>query len=190
MKCAKCGKRSYSEFCMQHKPRKPILSRSKPLQTSKTVSKPSKPRKKRTDRQKAKDKAWETFSYYVRIRDSLKTTGTLEYCVCITCNERGDSTPKPFNKIQAGHAVGGRGNAVLFNEELVFGQCSYCNQKPPMGLGGDYGNYAIALARKYGIDKVAELQRLRHQTKVYKTHDFLEIIEIYKKKTADLLKNC
>ncbi len=40
--CKVCNKRAYSDYCAAHKPRKPILSRSKPLQTSKTVSKPSK----------------------------------------------------------------------------------------------------------------------------------------------------
>lgn len=146
-----------------------------------------KPRKKRSDRAKAKDNAWTAFSMYIRIRDSLATTGTTDYCVCITCNERGDSEPKEFKHIQAGHAVGGRGNAVLFHEEITNGQCDYCNGQGKFGLSGDYGNYALALIKRYGLEHTQALQRLKGTTKIYKTHDFIEIEQRYKEKTRALL---
>lgn len=146
-------------------------------------------KKKSTPRAIAKDKAWKAFSYYIRIRDSLATTGTTEYCICVTCNERGDPSYKEFAHIQAGHAVGGRGNAVLFHEEIVNGQCDYCNTKPPFGLGGDYGNYAIFLVKKHGLEYAQQLQRLRHDTKVYKIHDFIELEQLYKEKVDLLLTN-
>jgi len=63
-----------------------------------------------------KKRAWKMFSTYIRTRDSLKTTGSTDKCVCITCNKR-----KEFRRIQAGHAIGGRNNSILFDEELVNG---------------------------------------------------------------------
>lgn len=188
--CKTCGKRSYNEYCMQHKPRTPIKTRSKPLQatrTSKPTSNSSKAKTKPIKRSKAKDRAWKAFSDYIRLRDCLATTGTREYGICITCSERGDSSWKPYKDLQAGHAVGGRGNAVLFHEQLVSIQCGYCNRKPPMGLGGDYGNYAIALIKRYGLEQVEEWQKLRHDTSVkYSIADLLEIEQKYKEKLLHL----
>lgn len=142
-----------------------------------------------TDRSKAKDKAWKAFSDWVRARDCLATTGTLEYCICITCNERGDSSWKPYRLIQAGHAVGGRGNAVLFHEDIVWGQCNKCNRQGYGGLNGDYGNFARALIKKFGVEHVEELQRLKGTFKKYTAQDFIEIEKKYKEKLAKLKQN-
>jgi len=185
---------------MYHKPRKPIqrsaIKSRHPVKDVRILDTPGsstetsiakKPRKKKTPRASAKDKAWAAFSTYVRTRDSLATTGTIDYCICITCNERGDSEPKEYRHIQAGHAVGGRGNAVLFHEEITNGQCDYCNGQGKFGLSGDYGNYAIALTKRYGIEHVEALQRLKGTDKVYKTHDFIEIAAKYRQKTQELL---
>jgi hypothetical protein len=183
---------------MFHKPRKPlkrspikqkpVIAVVQPTKNTTPTTRVKKPRKQRTPRQKAKDNAWSAFSYYIRIRDSLATTGTITHCVCVTCRERGDLVPKPFAKIQAGHGVGGRGNAVLFHEQIVNGQCDYCNSKPPMGLGGDYGNYVLYFVKTYGLRTAEAFQHLRHATKVYKTHDFLAIEAKYKHMVAELLK--
>jgi len=174
---------------MQHKPRTPIKPRSKPLQatrskkTHKLSTKAKKPATKPVKRSKAKERAWKAFSDWVRLRDCIATTGTREYGICITCAERGDPSWKPYKDLQAGHAVGGRGNAVLFHEQIVSIQCGYCNRKPPMGLGGDYGNYTIALIKRYGLEKVEAWQKLRHDTSVkYSIADLLEIEQKYKEK--------
>lgn len=187
-KCKKCQREGhYQSFCT-YTPKKPITRSIAAFKSkkSKTSTRPKK--KSRTPRQTAKDKAWKAFSDYIRLRDCLATTGTPDNCVCVTCNVRGDDSWKPYAKIQAGHAVGGRGNAVLFHEEIVNGQCSYCNTKPPMGLGGDYGNYMTFLVEKYGLDHAKELQKLRYNSEIkYKINDFLEIEQRYKEKKAKLL---
>lgn len=201
--CKECG--SIYHTAMYHKPRKPIKRTAIEVKPSEMFAHNKLPvfdeasggfitvftkpkRKKKTPRASAKDKAWSTFSMYIRVRDSLATTGTTDYCVCITCNERGDSDPKEFKHIQAGHAVGGRGNAVLFNEEITNGQCDYCNGQGRFGLSGDYGNYALALIKRYGLEHTEALQRLKGTTKVYKTHDFVEIEQRYKEKLAELIQ--
>lgn len=184
--CQVCDKRAYSDFCMQHKPRTPIKARSKPAGSvvkQKTHNLTSKAKTKPIKRSKAKERAWKAFSDYIRLRDCLATTGTREYGICITCAERGNPSWKPYKDLQAGHAVGGRGNAVLFHEQLVNAQCGYCNRKPPMGLGGDYGNYAIALIKRYGLEQVEQWQKLRHDTSVkYSIADLLEVEKEYKEK--------
>lgn len=186
--CEFCHEIGHSKSYCKKRPRKPIAKVSAKKKLAPTPMSAPKKRKKRSSRAIAKEKAWDAFSYYIRIRDSLATTGTIEFCVCVTCNERGISKPKEFKHIQAGHAVGGRGNAVLFHEEIVNGQCDYCNTKPPYGLGGDYGNYALFLAKKYGLEYTESLQRLKGTDKVYKVHDFIEIEQEYKAKVNELLE--
>lgn len=143
---------------------------------------------KTVSRSKAKKDAWTAFATYVRKRDCLKTTGTFTHGKCVTCMQMGIDKVIDYGHIQAGHAVGGRGNAVLFNEELVFGQCDYCNCKPPYGLGGNYAYYTLFLIDKYGRERAEELLKLKYQTKVYKLHDFIEIKAIYKQKTQELYR--
>lgn len=193
--CGFCGTLGHSKSYCPDRPRKAIpkvsakkLAKDKLVDASMSLPKmPRKKKKEKTPRQKAKDAAWDAFSRYIRIRDSLLTTGTTEYCICVTCRERGDESWKESKHIQAGHAVGGRGNAVLFHEEIVNGQCDFCNAKAPYGLGGDYGNYAIYLVRTYGFEHAEALQRLKGTDKPYKLHDFIRIEQEYKDKTKGLL---
>ena len=179
--CKICGTLGHSQFYCKKKPIKPI--KRSPIK--KTVAKK---RKQKSPRSKAKDDAWNSFSRYIRTRDSIKTTGTTTHCICVTCRERGDSEPKEYRHIQAGHAVGGRGNAVLFHEEIVNGQCDYCNSQGAFGLKGDYGNYAIYLVREYGIEHAQELQRLKGTYKKYTIQDLRDIKILYDYKYKELVK--
>ena len=202
--CKTCGSELHTAaFCrskaavnarMAKKAAKPVVKRKKKLTATQVL-------KKARDGQyitKAdekilfnyqKDKAWRAFSTYIRIRDCLATTGTTEYGVCITCSVRGDDEPKPYSMIQAGHAVGGRGNAVLFHEEIVNGQCSHCNRQGNGGLAGDYGNYMTFLVRKYGLEHADELQRLKNAYLKLTYQDLKDIEKKYLEKTERLLNN-
>lgn len=134
-----------------------------------------------------KDKAWSAFSTYIRHRDCLTTTGTFERGTCVTCVVRADYTEYPYSRIQAGHAVGGRGNAVLFHEEIVNGQHDHCNSQSHGGLSGDYGNYMTFLVRKYGLEHAESLQRLKNAYKDYTYEDLVQIEQEYKEKLEDLI---
>ena len=178
--CPHCKAVGHSGFYCPKKPIKPIKSRSKPLKAVKTVSKP---RKKSTPRKLAKDKAWAAFSIYIRTRDCLRFTGDPEQGMCVTCKAK-----KPFKELQAGHFVAGRGNAVLFNEQIVYSQCSYCNQKPPMGLGGNYAAYTLFMFDEgYTRAEIEGFLALKGTTKQYKLNDFIEIEAKYKHKLLELL---
>ena len=142
-----------------------------------------KPRKKKTLRASAKEKAWTAFSLYIRTRDCIRFTGDPEQGMCVTCKVK-----KPRKELQAGHFVGGRGNTVLFNEQIVYSQCSYCNQKPPMGLGGNYAAYTLFMFDEgYTREEIEGFLKLKGQTKQYKLNDFIEIKEKYTQKLLDLL---
>lgn len=138
---------------------------------------------KKTPRAIAKDNAWNAFSLFIRTRDCLRFTGDPEYGKCVTCNR-----PFPLKELQAGHFIDGRGNAVLFREDIVYSQCRHCNQKPPMGLGGNHVKYTLFMLEEgYTTEQIEELTNLRHQTIQYKLHDFTDIREKYRQKLADLL---
>jgi hypothetical protein len=98
------------------------LTRKTPL--TRTAFK-RKPAKAKTPHKKAKDAAWTAFSRYIRLRDAIRTTGSTEFCVCVTCGK----TKPTFGKgcIHSGHWLGGRKGKNLFSELGVNGQCAGCN---------------------------------------------------------------
>lgn len=88
-----------------------------------------------------KNTAWKWFSKYIRLRDCLNTTGNPEYSKCVTCGRI-----KPFNELHAGHGIGGRSNAILFDEEIVHAQCVSCNYHKK----GNYELYIPILIERHG----------------------------------------
>lgn len=68
-----------------------------------------------------KKKAWTLLSEYVRRKDADEG-GTTQ---CFTC---GKYIHWKY-EAQAGHAIGGRRNAVLFDLEIIRPQCFACNAK-------------------------------------------------------------
>lgn len=130
---------------------------------------------------KAKKAAWQQFSLYIRLRDSLKTVGNTQQCACITC---GNIYPTQGRScIQAGHFIPGRKNAVLFHEDLVHGQCHICN----MWRKGDWVTYERVMVAQYGREKVEEFKLLADATVKYSVSELQAIEATYKAKVADLL---
>lgn len=146
-----------------------------------------KARKKRSDRQKAKDAAWDAFSLFVRTRDSIKTTNSTDMCKCVTCNRL---YPRiGIGCIQAGHFIPGRLNAVLFSERGVHGQCLGCNGNPPIGKGGNRIEYWLYMEREYGRQVIDELIAESKPTVQYKEFEYREIAENYQAKTEWMLRH-
>lgn len=139
--------------------------------------------KKKTERQKAKEEAWKQFSIYIRTRDCLRFSGDPTQGICVTCKRE-----YPFKQLQAGHFIQGRGNAVLFDERIVYTQCVGCNGNPPFGKGGNYVEYFRFMLDEWGLEKIDEFRNLKYDTKIYKIPDFLELRDLFKQKTEDLLK--
>lgn len=139
-------------------------------------------RSKKTPRQKAKEAAWASFSRYIRTRDCLRFSGDPELGKCVTCNRA-----YPYKQLQAGHFIQGRGNAVLFDDRIVYSQCVGCNGNPPMGKGGNYVEYFIFMEQEWGRTMIDEFRALKYQTVIYKIHDYERIAEEFREKTAMLL---
>jgi len=126
-----------------------------------------------------KKTVWTNFSKFIRLKECLETTGTLNFGKCCTCN-----SVLSFNKLQAGHFVPGRSNAVLFHEDIVHLQCISCNHHK----SGNLTEYVEYMHRRYGIEKTSYLRGLRYQKVKYSEFDFYLLNEEFKKKIK-LLEN-
>lgn len=136
-------------------------------------------KRKSTPIKLAKNKAWRQFSIYIRTRDCLKYTGDPTEGMCVTCKEW-----FPFKELQAGHFVGGRTNALLFDEEIVHTQCARCN----LYLKGNYQAYTLFMLKKHSEEEIEEFLSRKFRTLKLTRQDFLDIADKYKEKTAELLK--
>lgn len=131
---------------------------------------------------KAKKKADTAFSIYIRTRDAIKTTGTLETLICVTCDK-----PYPaFKKgcAQAGHFIPGRHSAVLYDERNAHGQCYMCNIR----LKGNPIKYFRYMQKTYGDPVIEELEVLDATNPHYKAFQYLEIEEKFKILTQVLIQ--
>ena len=132
----------------------------------------------------AKKKAWAAFSKYIRVRDCLRTTNSPNMGRCISCD-----ILLPIEKTQAGHLVGGRTNAILFDERGVFLQCYACN----MYKQGNTKGYINSLRKLIGFDETEklweELHRLKNEARQFKAHELSDIEKKYKEKTKKLLES-
>jgi hypothetical protein len=123
-------------------------------------------------------KAWKAFARFIKARDARKDG----FGVCCTCNAilRWDDPT-----YQAGHFIGGRGNAVLFQEEGVHGQCARCNK---WGSGEQF-LYGLFMKRKYNLTD-DHLEQMRNDAKKpfkYCDYDYIRIAEEYNNKADALI---
>lgn len=91
---------------------------------------------------------WKLFSQFIRLRDCIKTTGTVTHGRCVSCKKI-----YLFGKLQAGHFVSGRTRAILFDERCVHIQCYRCNHK----LQGNWPPYYRFMQQEYGQEVIEEL---------------------------------
>lgn len=113
-----------------------------------------------------KKKAWVLFSQYIR-QSSADNYGV---CVCYTCGER-----QQWKEAQAGHAIPGRHNAVLYDEEIVRVQCVACN----IFRRGNYQAFITKLIKSNGIEWWENKLSDSRQTVKYTRTDIQEIIDKY-----------
>ena len=127
----------------------------------------------------AKKEAWAAFSKYIRRRDCLRFTGDPDEGMCVTCKRS-----YPFKKLQAGHFIGGRTNAVLFDERIVHSQCYGCN----VGRSGNYLEYFYFMEKELGREAVDDLViELKNKTIKYTYDDYVEKKREYEQRFKDLL---
>lgn len=81
--------------------------------------------------------------------------------------------------MQSGHAIGGRSNAVLFDEEIIRVQCVHCN----IFMRGQYPVFTAKLIRENGLEWFEKkLDDSRKIIKLYRK-DYEELIESFNLKT-------
>ncbi len=116
----------------------------------------AKKRKKRSPREILRDKAWDTFSKWIRARDGH----------CVTCGS--------LNNLQAGHRWHGK---LDFDEININAQCSGCN-KWRQGNLSKYDDYLIG---HYGIEVWNELYERKNKSGAeYRTEeDYQNLINKY-----------
>lgn len=116
--------------------------------------------KKITPLPKLKKKAQEVFNKWIRNRD--------KDCGCISCGGSVD---------HAGHYFSSGHHSILtFDEMNVNGQDIRCN----MFLHGNLIEYRKGLVRKYGVEKVEELENMEKRIKKWSRSELEEIIINYK----------
>lgn len=118
-----------------------------------------------------KDKAWKAFARYIKARYSDK----YGMCACVTCGDRYHY--QDGLHINAGHFVGGRGNSVLFDEDLVRPQCVTCN----CAGGGEQYRYAQYLVSVEGktMEQIDELLSRRNKVVKFSDQDLRDIADKY-----------
>lgn len=123
--------------------------------------------------------AWRNFSAYIRARDALATTGTLEYCKCITCGK-----VVPISQIDAGHMIGGRKNGILFDETITHGQCIACNREG----GGQYEAYKRIMIERNGVAWYESKERQKREVVELTDEALVLISKLYLQKYKELTK--
>lgn len=131
-------------------------------------------KRKKSERAKMKKLAWSAFSLY--IRKSNEVNGRI---TCYTCGKK-----YSLKQMSAGHGIGGRNNAVLFDERIVKPQDYACN----VIKSGNYGVFARKLIGEFGLKKYDEIVAGSKKVLQYKTQDFQEIYEKYTRKLEELTK--
>lgn len=120
-----------------------------------------------------KAKCWSLFSEYVR-RKHANHNGIAE---CYTSGERAH-----WKTLQCGHAIGGRHNAVLFDEDICRPQTVAEN----VFRRGNYPVFTTRLIEENGMDWwKAKLENSRRVVK-YTRSDLEALIDRYKEKLKEL----
>ncbi len=128
-----------------------------------------------------KKKVWkEVFSPYIRLDSAIETTGTKTHLVCCTCGKQYPAFG--LGCAQAGHFVPGRGNAILFDERGVHGQCYNCNIR----LKGNWPEYMRFMLDTQGKFVIDDLLRLNKTVRKFTVPELQEMYEEYKQKLIEL----
>ena len=94
-------------------------------------------------------------------------------CQCVTCG-----VVQSYKVMHACHFVGGRTMGILFEETNIHPQCRKCN----VDLVGDSERYGWYMEKRYGMDEIQRLKRLRWQVTTLTRDQLNEMRETYKRR--------
>ncbi len=98
-------------------------------------------------------------------------------CQCYTCGRW-----KLWKETQAGHGFSGRGNAILFEEDIIRPQCFGCN----CCSSGKLDIFTYKLREELGVERFEELWQLRNIQRKFTIPELMEMVEIYKQKIMEM----
>lgn len=132
--------------------------------------------KKRTKRKKTmRDKCWDAFSKYIRLRDANEY-GRIQ---CCTCPHVGH-----WKQMHAGHFMSRANESTFLHEQNVNGQCRKCNG-PESGRQYEHGLY---IDKKHGQGTSAYLYMLSKKTRSRSDLEYDELRKYYKKAYEGIAK--
>jgi len=114
------------------------------------------------------------YSKYIRLKYSKDG-----YVKCFTCDN-----VKLISEMDCGHFVGRSHKSTRYLEKNTHPQCRYCNRYRE----GEKDVYALRLQEKYGQGILEELNKEKNKIKRFTPDELLNLIEVYKKKIAQLDK--
>ena len=132
---------------------------------------------KRKSVAKLKKQAWQLCSRYIRLRDCMRTTGTLDYGNCITC-----TALIRYKEAHAGHFVRREHGATLFDETNVHLQCARCN----CFGGGETLKYRREIIKLYGEGHDVLLEEKATEIKKFTIEELEELKRYFAVKIKDL----
>ena len=115
-----------------------------------------------------KKKTWEACSKYVRQKYSSDG-----YVRCYTCD-----TVRKTEEMQAGHAIQGRGNSVLFEIDGIRPQCYSCN----VPQRGRLDIYIPRLIDDIGRQRYDELLAMKGKPRKFTVDELKQMEDKYKEK--------
>ncbi len=95
-------------------------------------------------------------------------------CVCVTCGKVAPWTT-PTGVIQTGHFLGSRCFSILYEEDNVAPQCSYCNNH----LGGAPDRFRLWMATVRGEKTIERLERLKNTTRHFTGEELVDMRIIF-----------
>ncbi len=113
-----------------------------------------------------KDRTWDACSIYIRQKYIIDGSGGLARCY--TCRKL-----THWTKLQAGHGIGGRNNAVLFKEEILRPQCLACN----VFLHGNYTVFTRRLIEENGLETYKQWEYEARQPKEWKENELWDLLK-------------
>lgn len=93
------------------------------------------------------------------------------YAQCYTCG-----TSKHWKELQAGHGIGGRTNAILFEKKILRPQCYSCN----VGYGGNYEVFVMKLIQEIGMEEYERILQLKRKPKIFTLDELENLLDYFK----------
>lgn len=125
--------------------------------------------KKKTERQKVKDKLDSEFSLFIRRRDNF---------TCVTCGKKGCEGD---GVMQCGHLFSRVAMSTRWDESQCFCQCSGCNKLHEY----DWVPFETYFIEKRGYDEYDRLYLKYKSTKKYSVGELKSLLEYYHEKNKE-----